>query len=150
MACTRISVLYPPINDPHDCASRAQRLTIQNILQMATCAKTHVQNTQAIVSRHIGARNFHSEGAYPSQAESTLQSYDPDRPNSPSKRRRADAIIICFGCKQNHLWAECPKRKDPAVQEAAKKALAKWREEQVVDLAVAAATAPDQVEVVDA
>jgi hypothetical protein len=120
---------YPRINDPHDRASRAQRLAIQNILQLATSAEIRVQNTQAIVSRHIGAQNFVSEAAYPSQAESTLQAYDPNRSTSPSKRRRADSIIICFGCKGNHLWQECPKRNDLATQEIAMKNLAKWREE---------------------
>lgn len=116
---------YPRINEPHDRASRAQRLAIQQILLSATRAEIHVQNTQAIVSRQIGAQNFHVEGAYPSQAESTLQNYDTGRSESPTKRRRA--IIICFGCKDNHLWSECKRRNEPAIQAEATKALAKWR-----------------------
>jgi hypothetical protein len=64
---------YPRINDPYDRNSHIQRIAIQQILSAATRAEIHVQNTQAIVSRHIGTQNFHVKGAYPSQAESTLQ-----------------------------------------------------------------------------
>lgn len=112
---------YPRFNNPHDRASRAQRLAIQQILTAATRTELHVRNTQAIVLGHISAQNFHAEGTHPSQAESTLQNYDPGRTSSPSKHCRG--IIICFGCRLNHLWQDCPKRNDPATQEIAKKSL---------------------------
>lgn len=121
--------IYPRHNEPHDRDGRHQRTQLQEILQKATIAEGKIRTIQNIAWTATGAQGFCTavgSAAYPSQAETTLATYDPSPTKSLGKGKRP----ICWGCEGSHVWCTrnrivtCPNKDKPGVKSRAEKTIA--------------------------
>jgi hypothetical protein len=137
-----------------------QRKTLQAMLQAAQQAEDDLLAVQRIAREAMGlSQAFHAGavaggatqivGAYPSQAEQTLQRYPQEGGQGPSTPTGTRGSLsgnrgwTCFGCGGPHPWSEfrgdqgrgdqrqhaviCPNRDNPGIREHAAKQIKKMR-----------------------
>ena len=119
----------------HDLDAAYQTAKLEEIYLAAIGAEEQYRTMNATareaVGQPIGQTYATTAGAYPSQAENTLARYDSSPDISKGRRSKNHK---CFGCgSPDHAWQTrgvitCPKRDDPAVQQAAKEGFKKYRD----------------------
>ena len=132
-----------------------QRKVLQDMLQAAQIAEDDFLMITRVSREAVGlSQAFHATspsgggkgtpivGAYPSQAELTMQRYAPGghstdgSASTPTGGGRSRRLFACHGCGGPHAWTEykngehiviCPNRDNPGVRENAKKNIEKMK-----------------------
>jgi hypothetical protein len=117
--------MYPLHSTVHALNSSYQHQQLAIILRAAQAAEDEVHQVQDIARGMLG-QGFLTKvvgaGAYPSQAEATIQKYKSNTKGGGIGGRKP---LECWGCSGDHFWMKagkivCPRGNNPAVQAKAK------------------------------